>query len=136
MLKEQARKMNIKSLVASNGNNNNDEKNVELRIAKAALTIFFLFCCSWTPYAIVTLIGAYGNKNLLTPSSTMIPAVFAKVVSCIDPWVYAISHPRYRLELEKRVKWLGIRETVNNNDNSNNNDNYTESRSVICNVDY
>lgn len=40
---------------------------VEVRIAKACFTIFFLYVCAWTPYAIVALIGSFGNKALLTP---------------------------------------------------------------------
>lgn len=40
----------------------------------------------------------------------MLPALFAKTVSCIDPWIYAASHPRYRQELEKRLPWMGIKE--------------------------
>lgn len=107
MLKEQARKMNVQSLQA------NKDQSIEVRIAKACFTIFFLFVCAWTPYAIVALIGAFGNKQLLTPLATMIPAVACKVVSCIDPWIYAISHPRYRVELEKKVPWLGIKESLN-----------------------
>lgn len=104
MLKEQARKMNVESLQA------NKDASIELRIAKACFTIFFLFICAWTPYAIVALTGAFGNRALLTPLATMIPSVAAKIVSCIDPWIYAISHPRYRAVLEKRVAWLGIKE--------------------------
>ncbi|XP_031832874.1 rhodopsin 5 [Nomia melanderi] len=106
MLREQAKKMNVKSLVS----NQDKERSVEMRIAKVAFTIFFLFLLAWTPYATVALIGAFGNRELLTPISTMLPAVFAKTVSCIDPWIYAINHPRYRLELQKRCKWMGIRE--------------------------
>ncbi|XP_051170931.1 opsin, blue-sensitive-like [Leptopilina boulardi] len=106
MLREQAKKMNVKSLIS----NQDKERSVEMRIAKVAFTIFFLFVCAWTPYAVVALTGAFGNRETLTPFSTMIPAVFAKTVSCIDPWVYAINHPRYRLELQKRCKWMGIRE--------------------------
>lgn len=108
MLKEQAKKMNVKSLQA----NQTNSTSVEIRIAKAAFTIFFLFVCAWTPYAIVAMIGSFGNKQLLTPASTMIPAVACKIVSCVDPWVYAISHPRYRMELEKRLPWLGIVEKM------------------------
>lgn len=108
MLKEQARKMNVKSLVS----NQDQQKSIEIRIAKAAFTIFFLFICSWTPYGIVAMIGAFGDRSLLTPIATMIPALCAKIVSCIDPWIYAISHPRYRAELEKRVPWLGIKENL------------------------
>ncbi|XP_038216352.1 opsin-3-like [Zerene cesonia] len=107
MLKEQAKKMNVKSLAS---NKDDGGKSVEIRIAKVAFTIFFLFICSWTPYGIVAMIGAFGDRALLTPVVTMIPAVFCKAVSCIDPWVYAINHPRFRVELEKRVPWMGVRE--------------------------
>lgn len=88
---------------------------------------------AWTPYATVALIGAFGNKALLTPGVTMIPACACKFVACLDPYVYAISHPRYRyhthltitkntpsfltnqtihfwyrIELQKRLPWLAI----------------------------
>ena len=86
MLKDQAKRMNVQSL---SNNKENSAQSVEIRIAKAAFTIFFMFVCSWTPYAIVALIGAFGEKSLLTPLVTMIPAVFSKIVSCLDPWIYA-----------------------------------------------
>jgi hypothetical protein len=35
-------------------------------------------------------------RALLTPSSSMVPALTCKFVACLDPYVYAISHPRYR----------------------------------------
>jgi len=39
----------------------------------------------------------YGcSRALLTPAVSMIPALSCKLVACIDPYVYAISHPRYR----------------------------------------
>nr|BAF45422.1 blue-sensitive opsin precursor [Dianemobius nigrofasciatus] len=107
MLQEQARKMNVKSLQT---NQDVAQKSVEIRIAKVAFTIFFLFLCSWTPYATVAMIGAFGNRALLTPMSTMIPALFSKIVSCIDPWIYAINHPRFRGELLKRAPWFGVEE--------------------------
>ncbi|XP_012541211.3 opsin, blue-sensitive isoform X1 [Monomorium pharaonis] len=109
MLRNQAKKMNVKSLAS---NKEAKERNIEMRITKAAFTIVFLFVLAWTPYAAVALIGAYGNREILTPLSTMLPAIFAKIVSCIDPWIYAINHPRYRQELEKRCKWMGIQEKM------------------------
>ncbi|XP_014218018.1 opsin, ultraviolet-sensitive-like, partial [Copidosoma floridanum] len=77
---------------------------------QAAITIVFLFVASWTPYAVMALTGAFGNRALLTPGVTMIPACTCKTVACLDPYVYAISHPRYRLELQKRMPWLEIQE--------------------------
>lgn len=89
----QAKKMNVESLRA---NQQQNSESAELRIAKAAITVCFLFVASWTPYAVLALIGAFGDQSLLTPGVSMIPALTCKLVACIDPYIYAISHPRYR----------------------------------------
>jgi len=49
--------MNVKSLT-----NQDKERSVEMRICKVAFTIFFLFICSWTPYSIMCMIGAFGER--------------------------------------------------------------------------
>jgi len=95
--------MNVDSL---RSNQTQSSTTAEIRIAKAAITICGLFVLSWTPYAVIALIGCFGNRSLLTPGLAMIPACTCKAVACIDPYVYAISHPRYRAELEKRLPWL------------------------------
>ncbi|POC59867.1 hypothetical protein CRN32_04240 [Vibrio vulnificus] len=51
----------------------------------------------------------------------MIPAIACKGVACIDPWVYAISHPKYRQELQRRMPWLQIREPDDNASTGTNN---------------
>nr|WCQ76388.1 ultraviolet sensitive opsin 1 [Capnodis tenebrionis] len=106
-LKDQAKKMNVDSL---RSNQNQANQSTEIRIAKVALTITFLYVAAWTPYAVVAMIGAFGNQSLLTPGVTMIPACFCKCVACFDPYVYALSHPRYRIELQRRLPWLAISE--------------------------
>lgn len=85
--------MNVESL---RSNQNLQNQSTEIRIAKVAVTICFLFVSSWTPYAVMALIGAYGDQSLLTPFVTMIPACACKLVACLDPYVYALSHPRFR----------------------------------------
>nr|QWV42716.1 ultraviolet sensitive opsin [Biphyllus sp. CRS 2021] len=107
-LREQAKKMNVDSL---RSNQQQASQSAELRIAKAAITICSLFVASWTPYAVLALVGAFGDRALLTPGVTMIPACTCKLVACIDPYVYAISHPKYRLELQRRLPWLAIKES-------------------------
>nr|QWV42713.1 ultraviolet sensitive opsin [Melinopterus prodromus] len=106
-LREQAKKMNVESL---RSNVNQASQSAEIRIAKAAITICFLFVASWTPYAVMAMIGSFGDASLLTPGVTMIPALTCKLVACLDPYVYAISHPRYRVELQNRLPWLAIKE--------------------------
>lgn len=62
--REQAKKMNVESLRA---NQSGASQSAEIRIAKAALTVCFLFVASWTPYGVMALIGAFGDQQLLTP---------------------------------------------------------------------
>nr|ANN11835.1 ultraviolet wavelength sensitive opsin 2 [Chrysochroa saundersii tonkinensis]APY20580.1 ultraviolet sensitive opsin 2 [Chrysochroa saundersii tonkinensis] len=106
-LREQAKKMNVDSL---RSNQQQQNQSAEVRIAKVAITICFLFVASWTPYAVLAMIGAFGDQSLITPGFAMIPACACKLVACLDPYVYALSHPRYRLELQKRLPWLAINE--------------------------
>ncbi|XP_059485493.1 opsin, blue-sensitive-like [Neocloeon triangulifer] len=98
----QAKKMGVKSLTAGD-----EEKSAEIKIAKVAVGIFFLFLCAWTPYATVALLGCFGsNRAVLTPFASMVPAVFSKTVACLDPWVYAISHPKFREHIHNKFPWL------------------------------
>ncbi|CAH1180436.1 unnamed protein product [Phaedon cochleariae] len=106
-LRDQAKKMNVDSLRA---NQQQKSETAELRIAKAALTVCFMFVMSWTPYAVLALTGAFGDQSLLTPGVAMVPALTCKLVSCIDPYIYAISHPKYRIELQRRLPWLSLNE--------------------------
>lgn len=37
-----------------------------------------------------------------------------------DPYVYAISHPRFRAALEKKMPWIGIKENMKEDNKSTN----------------
>nr|BAQ54814.1 opsin, rhodopsin-7 like [Tanypteryx pryeri] len=77
-------------------------RRTELRLAIVVLGVVALWFVSWTPYAVVALLGVSGNRRLVTPLASMVPALFCKMASCIDPFVYAITHPRFRRELARR----------------------------------
>ncbi len=89
-LKEQAKKMNVESLRSGA---NKDARN-EIRVAKVGISLTTLFLLSWTPYFAIAFIGCYGNRSLLTPGLSMIPACTCKMAACVDPFVYAINHPK------------------------------------------
>ena len=44
----------------------------EMIIAKVTAKLVALWMISWTPYAIVALLGITGHQNFLTPSSLLI----------------------------------------------------------------
>ncbi|XP_030766864.1 opsin, ultraviolet-sensitive-like isoform X2 [Sitophilus oryzae] len=73
----------------------------EIKLALTILAMIFLWVFSWTPYSVISLLGISGNKQLITPISSMIPALFCKTASAIDPYVYAISHPKFREQILK-----------------------------------
>lgn len=56
---------------------------------------------AWTPYCVVALLGILGYGSSITPLASMIPSLMAKIACCVDPYLYAVTHPRFRTELEK-----------------------------------
>lgn len=69
---------------------------VEWRTAKTVLSLVTIFCLSWTPYAIVSVIGQFGDQSYVTPLSSAIPGIFAKMSSFLNPIFYTLIHSKYR----------------------------------------
>ncbi|CAG9133100.1 unnamed protein product [Plutella xylostella] len=76
------------------------KKKAEMKLAVLVIAVIALFFVSWTPYAIIALMGIFGNRDLITPTSSMIPALFCKTAACINPFVYIITHPKFRKEIK------------------------------------
>ncbi|KAI5703664.1 hypothetical protein M8J75_014708 [Diaphorina citri] len=77
------------------------KRNIEIRLCIVAMGVIGLWFISWTPYATIALMGIFDYHQYITPLSSMIPALFCKAASCIDPYIYAITHPRFKRELIK-----------------------------------
>ena len=74
------------------------EKN-ELKTARAGIILITVFCMSWLPYSIVSLIALYGDSSLITPLAVAIPALFAKLSTVLNPVLYALIHKRFKRKL-------------------------------------
>ena len=77
-----------------------------------------MWIVAWSPYSVVSLIGISGHADLLTPLSSMLPALFAKSAACIDPFIYSLNHPKIRHEIIRRlynisVAWMNERQAAN-----------------------
>ncbi|KAI8424366.1 hypothetical protein MSG28_002894 [Choristoneura fumiferana] len=77
------------------------KRKAEIKLAALVIVVIALFFVSWTPYAIVALLGIFGKKDLITPIVSMIPALFCKTAACINPFIYIITHPKFRKEFSK-----------------------------------
>nr|XP_018914573.1 PREDICTED: neuromedin-U receptor 2-like [Bemisia tabaci] len=76
-----------------------EKRRVELRLAGVVIFVIALWFVSWTPYAIVALLGILRQTEYLSPHVSMIPALFCKTASCADPYIYAITNPKFKREL-------------------------------------
>lgn len=73
----------------------------DMKLSLVVVGVIILWFVAWTPYSIVALLGISGNEDKISPFGSMIPAVFCKASACIDPYVYSISHPRFRKEFSR-----------------------------------
>ncbi|ODM94681.1 Opsin, ultraviolet-sensitive [Orchesella cincta] len=127
-LKDQAKKMNVESLRASN--NDAKEASVEMKIAMAALSSVFLWVIIWTPYAVTVMIAAFGDRQLITPVVSMIPAILCKCASCVNPVVFAISHPKFKQAFRKEYAWLYCASRNAKDGNANNGETHSAATTV------
>uniref|UniRef100_A0A1I8M9E2 G-protein coupled receptors family 1 profile domain-containing protein n=1 Tax=Musca domestica TaxID=7370 RepID=A0A1I8M9E2_MUSDO len=80
---------------------NKNKQNIEMRLSVVVLLVIMLWFTAWTPYSIVAICGIFEQEQYLTPTRAGIPAIFCKTASCLNPFLYTISHKRFRQELLK-----------------------------------
>jgi r-opsin len=100
-MREQAKKMGVKSLRSEEAQKTSNE----CRLAKVALMTVSLWFIAWTPYCVINFLGM-NNKSLISPLFTIWGSLFAKANAVYNPIIYAISHPKYRAALEKKLPCL------------------------------
>nr|CAH8870836.1 unnamed protein product [Trichobilharzia regenti] len=82
------------------------DKKADIEAAKTSIILVLLYLMSWSPYAIVCLMTLVGSRESLTPIYSELPVLFAKTSAVYNPIVYAVKHPKFRLEIEKRFPFL------------------------------
>ncbi|XP_035225103.1 opsin, ultraviolet-sensitive-like, partial [Stegodyphus dumicola] len=80
-----------------------NQKKLEIKLAKISFGLISMWTISWTPYATVALLGIFTDRSMITPFSTMIPALFCKTASVLDPFVYGLSNRQFKSEFFKRI---------------------------------
>ncbi|XP_063447447.1 rhodopsin, GQ-coupled-like [Mytilus trossulus] len=97
-----------------------DRLKVEWRATKAAMILVVVFCISWTPYAIIALIGQFSDTSIITPLSSALPGLFAKMSSFFNPIIYTLLHSKYRKMIRSIFQNSGDATYRNNSNNTQN----------------
>lgn len=80
-----------------------NQRKIEIKLAKISFFLITVWTVSWTPYAIVALLGIFTDRSMLTPMMSMVPALFCKMSSISDPFIYGLSNRQFKRELLKRL---------------------------------
>ncbi|GFS87844.1 opsin, ultraviolet-sensitive [Nephila pilipes] len=80
-----------------------NQKKLEMKLVKICFALILIWTASWTPYAVMALIGLFTDRSLLTPFGSMLPALFCKLASVSDPFVYGLSNRQFKNELIKKL---------------------------------
>lgn len=77
----------------SRSNMNLSIRNREFKLIKIIRLNCFFFCVAWLPYGFITLYAQFGSNNeiYITPLTTSIPALFAKLSSIYNPIIYVMT---------------------------------------------
>lgn len=66
----------------------------ETKVALMVAVMIIAFLTAWTPYAVLALLIAFGDPDIVTPGVAVIPALMAKSSICYNPIIYAGLNPQ------------------------------------------
>jgi len=89
-------------MCTSTSKNKEEQLMKDMKVARVAFSLILTWFLSWTPYVAVAFIAIFDLKHL-TPTISMIPALFAKTSSVISPLIFAFLHPNFKKELKKMI---------------------------------
>jgi len=68
-----------------------------MRIAnKVAIINVTLWIIAWATFAVVCMLGTWGDASKITPLVNELPVLLSKTSCVYNPIIYALSHPKYR----------------------------------------
>ena len=77
---------------------------IKVKTAKVTLWCILLYCVSWTPYAVVALMGITTDGEHITPLLATLPGLFAKASTIYNPILYALSHPQMKTKIKAMLR--------------------------------
>ncbi|KAL3049917.1 hypothetical protein OYC64_012056 [Pagothenia borchgrevinki] len=82
----------------------------EKKVAAMFLLMITCFLVCWTPYAVVSMLEAFGRKSMVSPVVAIIPSFFAKSSAAYNPLIYVFMSRKFRRCLLQllcsRLSWL------------------------------
>lgn len=68
----------------------------EKKLAAMFLVMIFCYLLCWTPYAVVSMLVAFGKQNAVSPTVAVIPSFFAKSSTAYNPIIYGFMNRKVK----------------------------------------
>ncbi|MCJ8730401.1 hypothetical protein PDJAM_G00183910 [Pangasius djambal] len=68
----------------------------EKKLATMFLLMIFCYLLCWTPYAVVSMLVAFGKQSAVSPTVAIIPSFFAKSSTAYNPIIYGFMSRKFR----------------------------------------
>ncbi|CAH1796452.1 unnamed protein product [Owenia fusiformis] len=81
----------------------NKRRTYAQKVAKCIVILVCLYLATWTPYAVISLIGTFGDAGKITPVVALLPCIAAKMAVIYNPIVYSLTHPNFKHLLAKKM---------------------------------
>ncbi|GFT04145.1 opsin, ultraviolet-sensitive [Nephila pilipes] len=80
----------------------------EIRLIRICAVLILIWTVSWTPYAVMALIGVFTDRSWLTPLRSMFPGLLCKLASVCDPFIYGLFNKQFKNELIKKLSCIMV----------------------------
>jgi c-opsin len=68
----------------------------EKKVAAMFLLMILSFLVCWTPYAVVSMMEAFGRPSAVSPLMAIVPSVLAKSSTAYNPLIYVLMSKKVR----------------------------------------
>lgn len=68
----------------------------EKKLAAMFLLMISCYLVCWTPYAVVSMLVAFGKQNAVSPTAAIIPSFFAKSSIVYNPIIYGFMSKKVK----------------------------------------
>ena len=93
--------------------------NEEWQITNNSIFIISLFCLTWLPYSILSLVGHFSasHEKYITPKMTLFPVLCAKLSSILNAVLYMYGNKSFKRKFNKLLKSYFKRKTKSDSNN-------------------
>ena len=69
----------------------------DIKLIKTIILMIIMFCVSWGPYALVTIIAQFAENitSYINPFTTCVPALFAKTSHLMNPIIFTFRNKKF-----------------------------------------